>query len=63
MRIAGYRESRNEAYTLNRVLSLGSFTEEIVIFNFLCRSLKGRERLVECQGERNTSEVLSTEGV
>jgi hypothetical protein len=51
MRIAGYRESRNEAYTLNRVLSLGSFTEEIVIFNFLCRSLKGRERLVECQGE------------
>jgi len=63
MRIARYRECCHIAHALNRILGLGSFMEEIIIFDFLRRSLEEGERLVECHGECNTSKILSMEEI
>src|SRR6267154_1341574 len=61
MRITRNSESCNVTHALNGILSLGGFMKEMIIFDFLRRTLKKSEGLVECHGECNTSKVLSVE--
>src|ERR1700679_1454434 len=61
MCITGNSESCNVTHAFNGILSLGGFMKEMIIFDFLRRSLKKSEGLVECHRECNTSKVLSVE--
>lgn len=59
MRVTRNGESCDVTHSLNRILSLGGFVKEMVIFGLLRFSLKKRDRFVECHGESNASKILS----